>query len=349
MSIKRSKKTLIVPIFIPYQGCPYRCIYCQQEKITSQSNQRIDRTFIEKTLNTAIGSVRFTSAEKREIAFYGGTFTNLPIKRIKELVGVVQPFVEKGYFQSIRISTRPDAVNKERLGLLKRSHVTTVELGAQSMDNDVLECSRRGHTVEDTVNSFGLLKEYGFQVGIQLMPGLPGDSEERFLRSIEKVIHLHPDMVRLYPTLVIKGTELAEWYNRGQYQPMTLRDAIKICQISCVRLEKNGIPVIRIGLMSSPSLIQDGQILAGPWHNAFGFLVRSGIHQKKIARRISECKETTSIGLRVPPREIPLVRGYKNRGLHYLEEETGVPIEYIRPDDTVPVGEVEIDRVNTPC
>ena len=332
-----------MPIFIPYEGCPYRCIYCHQEKITSQSTRPVDGSTITQTLQNAVNSEGFDASSEPEVAFYGGTFTRLSIGRMKEMLEAVVPFLREGLFKSIRVSTRPDSLQEEQLHVMKGRGVATVELGAQSMDDGVLELSRRGHTVRDTVESVHLLKAHGFKVGIQLMPGLPGDSEETFLKTVDEVINLCPDMVRLYPTLVIKGTELATWYEENRYDPLSLDTAVRICHRSCVRLEERGIPVIRIGLMSSPTLLPGEEIVAGPWHGAFGFLVRSEIHQKKIASCLPRWGVAEQMRLRVPPTEIPLVRGYKNRGLRLIEEKTGARVVDTIGDDAVPSGQVRVE------
>jgi histone acetyltransferase (RNA polymerase elongator complex component) len=337
------KRVLIIPIFIPNEGCPYRCIYCQQEKITSQSAHPVDGSTIQQTLQNAINSKGFDASSEREVAFYGGTFTRLSLGRMKEMLEAVVPFVREGLFKSIRVSTRPDSVQEDRLHVMKGRGVATVELGTQSMDDEVLELSRRGHTARDTVEAVHLLKAHGFKVGIQLMPGLPGDSEETFLKTVDEVIKLRPDMVRLYPTLVIRGTELATWYEENRYDPLSLDAAVRICHRSCVRLEQKGIPVIRIGLMSSPTLVPGDEILAGPWHGAFGFLVRSEIHQNMIASYLPRWGVADQMRLRVPPTEIPLVRGYKNRGLRLIEEKTGAKVTGVMPDEAVPSGRVRVD------
>jgi histone acetyltransferase (RNA polymerase elongator complex component) len=337
------RKPLIVPIFIPFHGCPHRCIYCQQEKITDQTAVPVSPAGIKETLDSALRSPGFDKVRDPEIAFYGGTFTNLPIDRIFSLLQTIEPYISRGLFKSIRISTRPDSIDNEKLALLRDFRVTTVELGAQSMDDHVLALTRRGHRAQDTVDAVRLLKQNGFRVGIQLMPGLPGDSERAFMKTVETVIGLQPDMVRLYPTVVLRGTVLAAWYLQKRYQPLELTQAVDLCIECCDHFESNGIPVIRLGLMSSPSLLQEGEILAGPWHRSFGFLVRSGIHQKKIAPFLPKKGEAKEIRLRVPYREITLVRGYKNRGLLTIGETTGATITEVIPDESVFPGEVGVD------
>lgn len=345
MSVRISRSPLIIPVFIPNQGCPHHCVYCNQEKITGQSNMPVNASHVKNRLDQAVSSPRFASGKEREVAFYGGSFTSLGIKRMTELLEAVKPYIQQGLFSSIRVSTRPDAIDDERLELMRNLGVSTVELGAQSMDDKVLALSRRGHTAADTVAAVEILKGYGFKVGIQLMPGLSGDSREGFFKTINDVISLQPDMARLYPAIVIEGTELADWYNHKRYQPLTLEEAVLICREACIRLEQNGIPVIRIGLMSSPSLLKEGQIIAGPWHNAFGFLVRSDIHLKGIQDLLPGYGEIPQIGIRAPLREIPLVRGYRNQGIRLIEEKTGARIMYVKPDNSVPYGRIGIDRL----
>jgi len=256
------------------------------------------------------------------------------------MLGAVRPFIEKGIIQSIRLSTRPDALSEERLDILDSLGVSTVELGAQSMDNEVLRLSNRGHTSRDTVNAVKALKERGFKVGIQLMPGLPGDSQEVFMDTVDRVIDLKPDMARLYPTLVIKGTKLAQWYKEGRYTPMGIEDTVNLCKEACIRLEDSGIPVIRIGLMSSPSLLKEGEIIAGPWHPCLGSLVRSAIHLERLRPYLPPMGEAENIILCAPKEEMPLIMGYKKSGLRNIETITGAMIKDIMPDASVPSGEV---------
>lgn len=338
-------RPFIVPIFIPNMGCPHRCIFCEQERITSQRSQPLRRKDIEDILNKAIGSKDFNQRKDPEIAFYGGTFTRLPLKEMEELLEIAARYTKGGPFRSIRVSTRPDALDQQRLEMMKRKGVRTVEVGAQSMDNQVLELSKRGHTAEDTVRAVEKLKRYGFRVGIQLMPGLPGDSEWKFRETITKVIRLRPDMARLYPALIIRGTGLARLYREGRYQPLDLPTAVRVCVEGCIRLEAEGIVVIRIGLMSSSSLLEEGQIIAGPWHPAFGFLVRSSIHHKKMRPDLPRPGTASQIRILAPEREIPLVRGHKNQGIRLIEKKTGARVTGVEPDNSIPRGRVKVEIV----
>ena len=300
---------------------------------------------VRKTLESAICAHGFDPDRNPELAFYGGTFTGLSKARMESLLKAAAPYLRKGMVKSIRISTRPDSLDRERLAILKAYGVATVELGVQSMNDRVLKLSQRGHTAEDTRKAVIMLKDSGFRVGIQLMPGLPGDSRETFLATIQETVALKPHMARLYPALVIEGTGLARLYREGVYGPFSLKDAVDICARSVVILEENGIPVIRIGLMSSPSLLEEDHILAGPWHPAFGFLVRSHIHHRAIAPDLPAHGGAARIKIFSPAREIPLVRGYKNRGVRKIEQITGAKIMGIAPDDTVPSGRVRLEEI----
>jgi histone acetyltransferase (RNA polymerase elongator complex component) len=319
-------------------------VFCDQEKITSQPSRPVHGRTVRDLLDLARRSSSFSGRKHREIAFYGGTFASLPEPKIRELLGVVAPYLQEGSFHSVRVSTRPDSLDEKKTALLRGLGVSTVELGAQSLDDEVLRRSRRGHRAEDTERTATLLKQQGFSVGIQLMPGLPGDSAERFSATVQKVIRIKPDTVRLYPVVVIRGTELAQWAESGKYQALTLREAVRICADSCLRLEEAGIPVIRIGLMASPSLREKGQVVGGPWHGSFGHLVRSEIYQQRIEAFLPGLGEAQGITIRIPSRDIALLRGYRNEGVRRIEEKTKAAIDGILPDDSLASGRIAVEK-----
>ncbi|MBC8461692.1 MAG: radical SAM protein [Deltaproteobacteria bacterium] len=337
------KRHLIIPIFIPHQGCPHRCIFCQQKTITNLSESLLTPDDIRNIIELAIKSKHLLDKKPREVAFYGGTFTSLPTASMTKMLDAVLPFIERGIIQTIRLSTRPDSLGEDKLDILESFGVSTVELGVQSMDNRVLLLSNRGHTSLDTINAVKILKKREFKAGIQLMPGLPGDSKELFMDTIDKVIDLKPAMARLYPTLVIKGTKLAQLYKQGTYNPMGLKDTVNLCKEACIKLENSGIPVIRIGLMSSPSLLKKGEIIAGPWHPSLGFLVRSAIHLEKVRSYLPTIGEAKNIILFAPKEEIPLIMGYKKSGIRHIETITGAMVKDIIPDDSISSGKVTFE------
>jgi len=335
---------MIVPLFIPHLGCPHRCIFCQQEKITSEKGPPMKAHEVKAVIEQALASPRFTPSAENEIAFYGGTFTSLPVPVIQELLEATSPYLDGGLFTGIRVSTRPDAINPSICRLIAGYKVKTVELGAQSMNNDVLRLSGRGHSADDTFQAARLLKKLNFKLGIQIMPGLPGDSKNVFNETISAVIAMHPDMVRIYPAVVIQGTVLATWYREGRYTPLSLQEAVERCQETCVRFEAEGIPVIRLGLMNSPSLREPGQILAGPWHEAFGHLVKCMIHRTRIAPWLhAQTWKGRRVVIGAPPREIPLLRGYKNEGIRWIEEQIEASVAKIVADKRLPPGHITVE------
>jgi histone acetyltransferase (RNA polymerase elongator complex component) len=338
------KKSLIVPIFIPNQGCPHRCVFCDQEKITSQPARPMNGQTVRERLDQARRSGSFLREKHREVAFYGGTFANLPEQTMRDLLCAVAPYLQEGIFDSIRVSTRPDSLDGRKAAMLKSLGVSTVELGTQSMDDEVLRITRRGQTAADTERTAGLLKQQGFRVGVQLMPGLPGDSAEKFSATVQKVICMKADMVRLYPVVVIRGTELARWFESGRYQALALEEAVRICAESCLRLEESGIPVIRVGLMTSAALREKGQVLAGPWHESFGHLVRSEIYQRRIEAFLPGPGEAKRISIRIPSRDIALLRGHRNEGIRRIEERTKAKIDGILADDSLPSGRIMVQK-----
>ncbi len=298
-------------------------------------------SYVTRIIETAIRSRKFDPTHA-EVAFYGGTFTNLKLQAIKELLGAVAPFLEKGLFTGVRVSTRPDSLDLKKLELMKLAGVRTVELGVQSMDDHVLALSGRGHSAADSEKAVGLLKDLGFQVGVQLMPGLPGDSRKVFLSTVEKIVGLVPDMARIYPAVVIRETGLARMYEHGEYAPLTLSAAVEICAEGCKMLENAGIPVIRIGLMSSPELLLRGQVLAGPWHAAFGFLVRCRIYQKIIESQLPSCGRMEKVRIRVRKSDVPLLRGYGNEGVKRISLMTGAEVLAVEGDSRLPPGKIEV-------
>ncbi|EFK97158.1 hypothetical protein LDC_0800 [sediment metagenome] len=261
---------------------------------------------------------------------------------MREVLGAVAPYLKEGILHSVRVSTRPDSLDEKKVALLKGLGVRTVELGAQSMDDEVLKRTRRGHTARDTERAVALLKQHGFTVGVQLMPGLPGDSAERFAASVQEVIRLKPDMARLYPVVVLRGTELAQWFESGTYRALALDEAVQICAASCLCLEQAGIPVIRMGLMASLSLREKGQIVAGPWHESFGHLVRSEMYHRSIEAFLPKPGEGKRISIRISPKDIALLRGHRNEGIRRIEEVTGAMINGIVADDSLPAGRIAV-------
>lgn len=270
-----SNKHYIIPIFVPHLGCPHSCVFCNQQRITGLStNVKIDdvKKKIEKSLKTIP-----RNKEKLEVAFYGGSFTGIEKEIQKGLLNVPYSYKKKGIIDEIRLSTRPDYINTEILGLLKRFEVDTIELGVQSLVNDVLKASGRGHVEEEVYRAAKLIKEHDFKLGLQMMIGLPKDTKERSLYTAKQIVSQQPDCVRIYPTLVIKDTSLEKLYLNGSYMPLSLDQAVNISTDLLLLFEYYNINVIRIGLQPTEKISLGKDVVAGPFHPSFRQLVESKI------------------------------------------------------------------------
>ncbi|MHB8911015.1 MAG: elongator complex protein 3 [Syntrophales bacterium] len=277
---------MIIPFFIMNRGCPHRCLFCNERLAAGDHPERITEAAFGRTVRGYLDC----AARKRgpaQIAFYGGTFTGMEPSEQRRLLEFAAPFLRAGEVNSIRISTRPDEISREGLALLKASGVTTIEVGAQSLDDEVLLRSRRGHTAADAVRALTLLREEKFATGVHLMAGLPGDSRDRFACTVEKVIALAPDMVRIHPTIVLRDTLLAEAFREGHYVPLTLAEAVEQGKDALKRLTAAGIPVIRLGLQTTRELEEPGAVVAGPFHPAFRTLVESALLVEMAASLLS--------------------------------------------------------------
>jgi histone acetyltransferase (RNA polymerase elongator complex component) len=313
---------MIIPFFIPHSGCPHQCVFCNQKNITGQTNPVAHLAIPQKiTEYLAISS----SDNPAHVAFYGGSFTALPFETQRSYLNAVQPFIQAGQIAGIRLSTRPDCITSEILALLQEYHVTTIELGVQSMDDAVLARSGRGHTATDTVNAVSLIRSFDFLIGLQLMPGLPGDSADSFMKTIDAVIALKPNFVRIYPALVIKDTPLEGLYASARYMPLSLDDAVALCREALEKLERAGIDVIRIGLQPTEELEKTGTIVAGPYHPAFRQLVESSILLDKMRCALRNCSgKTGRVTFQVNPKDLSAAIGQKRSNIKKLEKEFGV-------------------------
>lgn len=264
-------KPVTVPFFISHQGCPHTCVFCDQRTISGASG---DLPTAEQ-ISGRVALWRSTAGGRPlEAAFFGGTFTALPEKIQSELLAPLRPFLEDGTLASVRISTRPDYIDEGRVAWLSERGVRTIELGVQSTDDTVLAASGRGHSAADSLAAIRCIKNRGLRAGAQLMPGLPGDTPASSLASLEQVISAGADFLRIYPTVVLQGTELARRYEAGEYIPLSLERGVRLCTLQLQRAMQAGIPVIRIGLQADSGL-DAGSVLTGCWHPALGQLVRS--------------------------------------------------------------------------
>jgi histone acetyltransferase (RNA polymerase elongator complex component) len=330
-------KPVVVPFFISHLGCPHRCVFCDQEKIAGA--QGVLPSAAE--MAAKIAAYRESSpGRKIEAAFYGGTFTALPRSDQEYLLGALQPLLASGAVSSLRLSTRPDAVDAETVAFLRSMGVATVELGVQSMDDRVLARSGRGHTAADVELAIRALQSAGLRVGVQLMPGLPGDSAERSLASLHRVLALHPSFLRIYPTLVIAGTELARLYLAGDYAPQTLDEAVSLGKSMLLGALRAGVPVVRIGLQPTAELQSPGVLLAGPYHPAFGQLVESELFFDLMSALAADIPKGSSVEFFAPAGRTSDLVGQGRRNLIRLAERLGVSVSSVREDATL--GRTEI-------
>lgn len=308
---------MIVPIFIPHQGCPYRCVFCNQDEI-SGAERSDDAERIEKAFATYLSAPNDCLPPHREAAFYGGTFTGLPAVRQEWLLSRVQEKVNAGRVQAIRLSTHADFIDDEKLSRLRRYSVKTVELGVQSTDTDVLNRSGRVNAYDSVPRAAKRIRQAGFSLGIQLMLGLPGDDEALFLKTVDDTIALQPDFVRIYPTLVLRGTRLYDLYEQGDYVPWTLERTVDVLAEGVRRFRQADIPVIRIGLHPEPSLLEG--LVAGPHHPALRSLVDSRIALDELTALFDEAPSLPErVTVRVPPNRISHYTGHRKFNLSYLK------------------------------
>lgn len=307
---------MIIPIFIPHEGCPHRCLFCNQRQISGMAGQPVSAEAVQTEIRTWLVRKK-PDSRKVQVAFYGGSFTALPRSRQEELLTAAAPFLESRQVQSLRLSTRPDCIDAEQVAFLKAHRVATVELGVQSMNDQVLAAARRGHTAADTERAMAVLRQAGLKTGIQLLLGLPGDSRVSLRRTVERVIALRPDFVRIYPLLVLRGSGVAELHKQGRYTPLSLGKAVILAAFMKKRFERAGIQVVRMGLQAGAEL--EAALLAGPWHPAFGELVSSRLMLRQTRNLLAQAK-TDMVCLSISNRDQSVFRGMKSANIERLRQ-----------------------------
>lgn len=302
-----------ISVFVPHIGCPNRCSFCNQNHITGECEAPTAKT-VDDAVRDALNSPKFDSVNT-ELAFFGGSFTAIDRDYRLELLNAAYKYVQNGTIRGIRISTRPDAISEEIIEELKNYGVTAIELGAQSMVDEVLTLNRRGHTAEDVKKASELIKESGLQLGLQMMTGLLGDTDAGALYTAKSIADLSPDTVRIYPTIVLKNTYLEKAFIDGMYKPQTVDAAANLCAELLTFFESKGINVIRVGLHS----IDNDAFVAGPWHAAFGEIVKSKIYLEVILTAFVD-KPKGNYVVFVNPSEISKATGQKKANIKKLAE-----------------------------
>ena len=312
-----SGRACIIPVFVPHLGCPHTCVFCNQRRISGS-----EKSATAETVKQAVAQAAALPSHgaKRQLAFYGGSFTAIPAAQQEELLGAAQEAIRQGSVDSIRLSTRPDAIDEQVLARLKRFGVETVELGAQSMDDEVLRLSERGHTAADVERAAAAVKAAGFSLVLQMMTGLPGDSAEKSIATAKRIIALRPDAVRIYPTVIVRDTALYDRYLAGEYREHTVEDAVALCARLVPLFEEAEIGIIRLGLNPTEEL-SSGAAVAGAYHPALGELVKSRIYLNKARALLTGVEAKSRVTLGVDRRALSQMTGQKRGNLRALRAE----------------------------
>ena len=339
------KKQYIIPIFVPHLGCPNDCIFCNQKSISGQKQQMTK----DKAKDIIEDYLKYIKSDdvKVEIAFFGGSFTAIEEKKQIELLEVASSYVEAGKVESIRISTRPDCIDRTILKRLKKYHVKTIELGVQSANNYILDRANRGHSFEDVKKASRLIRFYGFVLGHQMMVGLPDSTREEEIKTAKLLVKLKPKMIRIYPVLVIKNTKLAKELEEGTYQALTVVQTVEICKELVKIFAKKHIDIIRIGLQSTDEICdpknKNSEVVAGPYHPALRQLVESALWYEAIVNKIKKLNaKVKKVQVMVNPIDANSVVGHKKENTRKLKEVYDVDL-VLKQNDKIKPGKSKIE------
>lgn len=342
------KKEYIIPIFVPHLGCPHQCTFCNQKEISGQTKQ-VTANDVKETIEYYLKNFKDDS-KYVEVAFYGGSFTAIDEKKQNELLEATNEFIKQGRVNSIRVSTRPDYIDKSILKRLKKYNVKTIELGVQSANDYILAKCQRGHTFDDVKKASKLIRLYRFVLGHQMMIGLPESTKLDEINTAKALIKLKPKIVRIYPVLVIKNTPLAKEYEQGEYIPLTVEQAVDRAKDIMQLFNNAKIEVIRIGLQNTEEITdpseESSQVIAGPYHPAFRQLVESGMWYDEIVKKIKKFNiKVMQVTIKANPENINNIIGHKKENVLKLKEFYDVDV-IVKPDENIKKGkfEVEIDK-----
>ena len=338
------KKQYIIPIFVPHLGCPNDCTFCNQRKISGEQ-RNVTEEDVKNTIEYYLDSFKEKDA-KVEVAFFGGSFTGIEPELQEKLLKTAYEFIKEKKVNSIRVSTRPDYIDKNILKRLKKYKVKTIELGVQSTNDYILEKCKRGHTFADVKKASKMIRWYGFKLGHQMMVGLPESTLLDELNTAKDLAKLKPKMVRIYPVLVIKGTELEREYLAGNYEPLTVEQAVERSKELCYFFGKKKIDVIRIGLQNTETISdpkhEKSEVVAGPYHETFRGLVESAIYYDTIVEKIKNFNtKVKEVEIKVNPQNVSNVVGYKRQNIEKLKEIYDVDV-VINQDEKCPLEKIEV-------
>ena len=335
-------KNYIIPIFIPHHGCTHQCVFCNQKKITGLETP-ITPTEVLAIIEEHLA--RINRPRNIEVAFYGGSFTALPLAMQRELLLPAYRVLEEGRIHAIRLSTRPDCITQAILKQLSDLGVSTIELGAQSLNDCVLYSTARGHTTQDVISAVKIIKEAGIKCGLQLMVGLPNEDWISLIQSSKLATKLSPDFIRIYPTLVIADTPLERSYRSGKYRPLSIDEAVARCAFMKTIFERSDIPVIRVGLQATEELSDSSVVLAGPFHPAFGELVESYLFKIVLIRFLDCIKiDLQPLTIHHHYKDTSKIRGLKNANITYWQTTYNIKLNLIA--DGKKTGEIIIIHDN---
>ena len=338
------KKQYIIPIFVPHLGCPNDCVFCNQKSISGQTKQ-VTKEDVKNIIEEHLKYIKKDS--KVEVAFFGGSFTGIEEAKQEELLEAAYEYIKQKKVDSIRISTRPDYINKKILKRLKKYKVKTIELGVQSANDYILKKAGRGHTFEDVVKASKLIRWYGFDLGHQMMVGLPESTTVDEINTAKQLIKLKPKMVRIYPVLVIKNTKLEKDYNEGKYKALTVTQAVEVCKELVRLFVKKHIEVIRIGLQPTDTITNPeddkSEVVAGPFHPAFRQLVESGMWYDVIVEKIKQLNtKVKEVVVTVNPVDVNNVIGQRKDNINNLREVYDVDL-IVKADEKIKQGKSKIE------
>ncbi len=338
------KKQYIIPIFVPHLGCPNDCVFCNQKSISGQAKQ-VTKEDAKNIIEEHLKYIKKDS--KVEVAFFGGSFTGIEEEKQEELLSAAYEYIKQKKVDSIRISTRPDYIDKKILKRLKKYKVKTIELGVQSANDYILKKAGRGHTFEDVVKASKLIRWYGFDLGHQMMVGLPESTTVDEINTAKQLIKLKPKMVRIYPVLVIKNTKLEKDYNDGKYKPLTVTQAVEVCKELVKLFVKKHIEVIRIGLQPTDTITNPdndkSEVVAGPFHPAFRQLVESGMWYDVIVEKIKQLNtKVKEVVVTVNPADVNNVIGQRKDNINNLRDVYDVDL-IVKADEKIKQGKSKIE------
>lgn len=313
-----------IPIFIPHQGCKNACVFCNQKKISGTTHQ-VTPQKVEKFIEEYLEYFKERKTKKKiEVAFFGGSFTGLPVKEQIDYLEIANRYLDSGRIDGIRLSTRPDYISVPILKIMKKYHVTTIELGIQSMDPEVLLLSKRGHTKEDVIRASRLIKLFGIELGHQIMVGLPGSTIEKEIKTIYEVLRERPSQLRIYPVYVIEPSELYDMYLQNKYQPLEFQEAVERCYQIILACKKTDVKIIRLGLQSTSEITMKNTHLIGPVCDNFAEYVMAKMIRDVIEEKIKDSdfgNKNIQLDIKIPKKYISVVIGPKKINKIYFEEK----------------------------